>query len=159
MAAYEVDCLFQRGIGIDWASATGERETQLLTILFNERLERHSDLPEDTIRHLKIAAAMMSLWGTNDPGEWISDDLFRESDLDLAGEARLMHACAHYQVRILEFRDARIKKVEISGAGIESCKVCQKHEGRKYRLDKVPRVPFQGCICDTWYQFTLLPCV
>jgi hypothetical protein len=152
VAAYEASRVFSRGLGMSWQEYDCNRDLNILEIIFTAQLSRHGNFDQETIRNMRLAAAMLHLWGTNNPSSWlpqtVNDDNLDEESLDLATEVRMILFHALHIIRLREIKDAGILRVEIlsSRAGDE-CFICQTDNGKKYSVDAAPVLPHEGCSC------------
>ena len=79
VANYEAEQVFSRGMGIDWKHYDHKREVQILNSIFNDKPEIVCLLGDAKLEPLRIAAAMMALWGESKAGKWLPLNLETES--------------------------------------------------------------------------------
>jgi len=108
-----------------------------------------SDCPPEFLDPLRIAAAMMELWGeagikrfVTIEGEWS----YRFGPDTIAYMMR-SHACF---LRSLEdIRQVGISNVRlISGRGDDDCEACRAVDDKPFTVDTVPEIPLVTCTCS-----------
>ena len=144
---YESRQVFPRGLGMDWNIYGRGSELRTLELIFNTCPARFAKLPSEKLTILRAAAGMLHIWGVSDASPWLND-LQLEGELwPAAVAARMVLFLAQHHQRVEEFRAAGFSKVVVYASDSDQCPECQKHAGKKYRLDKVPNVPFDRCTC------------
>ena len=117
----------------------------VLQIIFSAHLSRHAQFEENLIFNLRIGAAMMQLWGENDPRPWLecSSDQF-----DLVVESRMLLFHALEKTRLKQIKDVGIRWVSVlSSRNGDECSICQSDAGKKYSVNSAPILPHEGCTC------------
>lgn len=107
------------------------------------------DCPPEVLEPLRVAAAMMELWGTNT----IRDFVTIEGDLDYRFDAdaiaHMLHSHGCFLRSIQQFREAGISMVKLLGAhGPEDCAACRSVDGLSFTIDTVPELPLIACTCQ-----------
>jgi hypothetical protein len=143
----------KRGSGMgeqaDHQSGGSRATRRVLDLIFTQLLPRHAGLDEPTMLSIHTAAAMMELWGTNDPRPWLAADP-RPEQVDRSTEARMLLSGAWQKFRIEEMQRAGIKRAEILPPSDEDvCPACRAHGGRVYSIEELPELPCEGCSCET----------
>ncbi len=148
IGAYEASRVFPRGVGIDWQRYDCSHDLSVLQIIFTAHLSRHARFGEDTMLNLRLAAAMIHLWGTNDPSPWLPDNSGDDKTV-LVTEARMLLFHALNRVRLQEMKEAGIRRVKIlSPRNSDDCPTCRSNDGKTYPIDGVPILPHEGCTCE-----------
>jgi len=156
VAAYEKTRLIPRGLGIDWQNYEISHDLLILETLFAAQLPRHSEFKLETMARVREAAAMIHLWGTNNPSPWLPEDVV-ESQIDWGVKARMLLFHALERVRLQDMKDAGAKRVEVLTSGsVLVCPVCRADEGKTYPLDDAPSLPHQTCTCEEGCACTLV---
>lgn len=150
VAQFESMQVFQRGMGIDWNNYDGSKEIEGLKSIFITTPSILQDIDKNAIDQLRIATAMMYLWGVNTAQKWLPKDLDAGIHLDSEVACRMFLFHARHLNNITTYKNAikegvMFKSFQISTAN-DSCPECQKIARRKYRsLDDVPELPYSKC--------------
>lgn len=148
VAQYEAEQVFPRGIGIDWSDPDQSRTVALTEGIFQARPTQVHGFDDESLERLRIAAAMMSLWGTSRPGTWLDVSKLSGSQFDGESAARMLIFSSLFVQDIARYREMGVKEVQILGTNDgTSCEACQKISGMVYRLDEVPSLPYAKCTC------------
>ena len=155
---HERDCVFPRGIGVDWKNRDTAADVEVLKTIFQRIPDILKDIERTRLDAIRVSAAMMHLWGTSRVRQWLPDGFetgFR-LNADIASRMLVAHAFCLRQIK--EYRESRVVKVvEILGAG-DSCPECQQICGRKYALNKVPELPYSKCTSELGCRCDVIPC-
>lgn len=147
LATYESSQVFPRGMGMNWDDAAPQLTNKLGTI-FREvptMLNRESD---DAISHLKLAAGMMELFGTGRARKWLPHNIQLRHDIDPEAAARMFVFHARHLERLAQLKEAGFRKVKVIGLSDSShCANCQKINGRTYKIENAPELPYPQCSC------------
>ena len=109
-----------------------------------------SDCPQDLLAPLRIAAAMMELWGTSNIRQFVTVEGEIDYRLDEEGIAHSLHSHAVFLSRIESMRLAGIKRVKVLGTGDPGdCEACRAVDGRAHNMDDVPELPLAECRCES----------
>jgi len=156
--------LFPGTIGIDWqdpksVSAITTYDISALEIIFTSNPKILKNINKEWMEYLRLKAAMGYL-GAGLSSSVLPPNLETESVMNIATAARMIIFHARNQVHLAQFREFGCKSVEISTAndGV-TCEACQKIGERKYRIDKVPELPYEKCTSDTGCRCTFLPVI
>jgi len=111
-----------------------------------------ADCPPKILEPLRIAAAMMILWGTSNIREFVTIE--GESTYRFVPEAIALilftHGCILH--RLEEMRGLGITRVQLVGSGLEEdCEACRAANGAIFNIDDVPELPLVNCRCKTGY--------
>ena len=154
VATFEAEQVFSRGIGIDWEHHNPAHDVAMLKVIFQASPKILSSLNDEQMKHLRIAAGMMYLWGTDRAEDWLPDDFETDLIMDNDTAARMILFYISHQRNIAQYRAAGVRKVEIL-ATENSCMACKELAKKKYRIDEVPELPYEkctsemGCRCTT----------
>ena len=156
--------LFPGTIGIDWQnpktiSAITKDNILALKRIFRSNPKILKDINKECLEYLRLKAAMEYL-GAGLSSSVLPPNLETGLVMNIATAARMIRFHARNQVRLAQFRELGCKSVEISTAndGV-TCEACQKIENRKYRIDKVPELPYEKCTSDKGCRCTFLPVI
>lgn len=159
VAAFEQTQVFPRGMGMNWGDPElPERLGDEIKRIFEVRPSILRDMPDDRWETVRIAAAMMELWGTNSARAWLPKGFDTGTRFDPSTAARmvLFHVC---HLRTLkhcqEMGDKRVN-ILTAGAG-SSCDRCLEMEGKKFPLEKVPELPHPECEHELGCRCLIIP--
>lgn len=145
VAAYEAKQVFARGVGMDWENHDASDDVAMLDTIFSGRPKILKELDDEELSHLRIAAGMSLLWGTSRAKSgWLPEDFSTGLHFSNATAARMLNFYAYHR-RDLEHYRGYTKTVEIVTLEDSSCDACQQLTGKRYRLDKVPELPYEKC--------------
>jgi hypothetical protein len=149
MAQFEASQVFPRGVGIDWKNYNVESEVTLLKAIFGRVPGILKGIDKTRLDRLRLAAAMMELWGTTTVEGWLPDDFETGSYLDCDTSCRMLLFHAQHLRRMADYREARVKTVKVSSVNDgDTCSECQTISGKKFRLDNTPELPYAKCTCE-----------
>ena len=135
--------LLESNAGIDVASQ--ENNLDVLQEIFAAHLSRHAQFEENIIFNLRVGAAMMHLWGVNDPRPWLNCN---NNQFDSVIESRMLLFYALEKFRRKQMKSAGIHQVKILSSGNDDdCPICRSDEGKSYSIDAAPVLPHEGCSC------------
>lgn len=144
VAAYEAQQVFPRGLGIDWRSHDAAVDVRLLTNLQRATPAILSDLSEQDMDALRVATAMMHLWGMGGAKHWLPEGFVGSPRFGHDTAARMLLFYQKHQQEICKLRRIGIKHVRILGCP-NSCDFCRGWAEKRLRLDEVPELPHAGC--------------
>jgi len=145
VAHYESHQVFSRGIGMNWATYGNGSEFRVLQLLFSRCPAQIRHYPPDRILMLRIAAGMIHLWGLSNPSPWLLPFQADPWPPEVAARMLLFYA-QHFQ-RVEELKAARMTRAVVMGCDLDQCPECRKQDGKVYRFDKLPDIPFAKCTC------------
>jgi hypothetical protein len=123
-----------------------ENNIEVLQIIFAAQLSRHTSFEENIIFNLRVCAAMMHLWGVNDPRPWLD---YNYSQFDSAVESRMLLFYALEIIRRKQMKSAGIRRVKILSSGNnDDCPTCRSDEGKSYSIDAAPVLPLRAVLVD-----------
>ena len=146
--------MFPRGINVDWKHHNPAHDVAMLKVMFQAKPKILSSLNDEQMGHLRLAAGMMYLWGTNQAKNWLPDDFETDLIMDNDAAARMILFYASHLRSIAQYRAAGVKTVEILATD-DSCAACKKLARKKYKINEVPELPYEkctsevGCRCTT----------
>ncbi len=160
VADYEAAQVFPRGIGIDWNKYDTNADVRSLEVIFNETPGILKGMQQAQLQKLRVAAAMMHLWGTNRARPWLPDGFETGIHLDADSATSMIVSYCWYKKHLAEYKKRGLKTVEVSGANDkDTCSECRQISGKKYPLDKVPELPCPKCTCTLGCGCQVLPVV
>lgn len=146
---YEASQVFPRGLGIDWKNYDVESEVELLKAIFERTPGILKHIEENRLSELRLAAAMMQLWGTNTARRWLADDFETGIRLDSDAACRMLIFHAVYLRKMANYEEVGFKTIEINSVNDGStCAQCRKINGKKYKIGTVPELPYVKCTSD-----------
>jgi SAP domain len=157
LAQYEASQVFSRGLGIDWKNYNVVSGVESLKTIFERTPGILKDIEENQLNKLRLAAAMMQLWGTNTARRWLPDDFKTDIHLDSDAACRMFVFHAAYLRNMVSYKEAGFKTIEVSSVGDgNTCTECQKINGKKYKVESVPELPYAKCTCDIGCRCTII---
>ena len=110
------------------------------------------DCPPEYLAPLRIAAAMMELWGTNNIRHFVRIEGEIDYRLDEEGIAHSLHSHACFLARIQSIGEAGIGRVKLLGSGDPTdCDACCAAHDQVYDIADVPELPLADCRCESGY--------
>jgi hypothetical protein len=106
------------------------------------------DCPKEVLEPLRVAAAMMELWGTNSIRDFVTIEgqLDYRFGFDAIAHMLNLHGC--FLQKIEDLRNAGISKVQlIGGHGPNDCEACRAADESLFTVETVPELPLVGCTC------------
>ncbi len=159
VAHFEVEQVFPRGLGIDWEHHDPTGDVAKLEFIFKTKPAILKQINEGALDAVRVGAGMMALWGTNSARKWLPVDLETGLVFDDDTATRMFLFLAIHQANLVSYRQSGVvKSVEILSAP-NSCDTCKGLSGKKYRLDKVPELPYEHCTHSMGCRCTLIPVV
>lgn len=70
--------------------------------------------------------------------------------------ARMFLFYISHKETLQRYRKNGVKRIQILTAGSESCKECQKLDGKIYQIDKMIELPYENCTCDLGCRCTIV---
>lgn len=138
VAAYEVEQVFSRGIGLDWKHYDPSHNVEMLKTLFESKPRIVAQLGDERLEALRIGAAMMALWGTNMAEEWLPTDL--ETGLPFGNDAVARNVLDYAQNRATLLglkKQGMVKRVKVcSSRDDRTCEKCKSLDGKVFTIDE-----------------------
>ena len=146
--AFEAIQIFSRGIGVDWGTINVNEYAANVSAVMFSRPKIVRSLEEAEFKELAIGAAMIELLGESKASKWVSEPLKEKiialDSLDVDTRALMMLFQASNDAEMEGLRSAGVKHVKVIGAS-DSCPTCQKMNGKRFTLAKVPNLPHDDC--------------
>jgi len=173
-ASFEAEQVFPRAIlssDGDWRNPEVNRkfwqkfdpaeDMEILQIMFSSNPKILRNLNIGCLEHLRLAAGVMYLWGARDvKKDLLPADLETGLVMNGISAARMIMYHARNQVRLAQYREWGCKSVEIlTGNDVWTCEACKKIGDKKYKIDKVPELPYEKCTCDVGCRCSFLPVI
>ena len=158
IAAYENEQVFKRGMGIDWKHYNPNQDVEVLNRVFGSKPKNLAQLDDNKTETLRIATAMMLLWGIDSPEKWLPDNFETGLPFDNDVASRMLFSQAQNQTTLGQYRDLGVGYVEILATS-ESCDSCIILEGKRYKASKAPILPNPNCTHPMGCRCVYLPCV
>jgi hypothetical protein len=146
VAEYERSRLFARGIGMDWNRYPSMEVDELQTI-FSEIPGIVSGLNPEAAQPLRIAAAMMLLWGERAPAPtWgaLETPTGLQMSPDVVARMFVFYAWHKQQLRPSPYVTWRSATIHIAGDD-RTCDACRAISGREYPIERLPELPLPTC--------------
>jgi hypothetical protein len=150
VSRFEASQVFARGMGIDWATHSPDRDIAVLAYIFNSRPKILAKVSDEHLQQLRLAAGAMYVWGTNRTAGMVPLDFATGLVMDNDAAARMCEFYALHRVELDEWRQTGfIKSATISVANDGCCcPACQKLQGKRYRIDQLPELPYEKCTSE-----------
>ncbi len=158
VAGLEAEQVFPRGIGIDWKRHNPNHDIEMLKTIFESKPKILVRLGNEKLEALRIAAAMMALWGENRAKKWLPDDFETALPFDNDTTARMFLFYAQHRATLEQNRSEGLKHVEVLPAP-DSCESCKKLAGKHYKLNEAPELPNEHCTHKMGCRCTYLPVI
>ena len=108
-------------------------------------------LPE-VLEPLRIAAAMMELWGTNNIRQFATIEGQLDYRFGFDAIAHMLHTHGCFLRSLDDFHRAGISHVKLLGThGSHDCEACRAANEKSFPISKVPEIPLISCTCDDKY--------
>ena len=148
IADYEAAQVFPRGMNMDWKKYNSQRDLQMLSVIFEKTPKILIKVSKENLQYLRIAAALMYLWGTNDAKKWLPQDFNAGLAMDTDASARMLVFHSYHLTNLARDKSMGIKRVKILGANDgRTCKACKAIVGKTFSIDKAPELPNPECTC------------
>ncbi len=158
VAGYETEQVFSRGIGIDWKHYNPNHNMEILNTIFESRPKILVRLGNEKLEALRIAAAMMELWGENRAKKWLPVDFETGLPFDNDTTARMFLFHGEKRATLERYRSGGLEYVEILAVS-DSCESCKKLASKRYKLDEAPELPNPNCTHKMGCRCCFLPVV
>ncbi len=155
VAQYEAAQVFPRGLGIDWKEYKVESDAESLRAIYGKAPGILMGMG-DQLRDLRPAAAMMLLWGESTARQWLRDGFETGIRLDAETAARMLVSRGIHVRKLQQGRSAGVKRVEVLVTTGYACFECQAINGKKYRLESAPELPYPKCTSGLGCRCTFL---
>jgi len=137
---------------------TSQHRIKMLNTIFESNPPKIiAPIGDEKLEALRIAAAMMTLWGENKAKKWLPDDFETGLPFDYDTVVRMINFQAVHQRTLELYRSEGLKHVEILPA-FDSCESCRKLAGT-YKLNEAPELPNEHCTDKMGCRCTYLPVI
>lgn len=145
VATYEAEQPEPRGMGIDWKHYNPERDCAVLRAIFSDIPAILRGVTQSAIETLRVAAAMMFLWGRKPRRTWLP--LHYETGIDLDGDdaARMIMFYGQNQHSLAQYAEERVVDAVRVSACPGHCWACGKMNGKSFALSEAPELPHPNC--------------
>ena len=146
VAAYGAEQITPRGIGMDWKHHNPNHDIEMLKTIFERKpkILVHLGIKNDKLETLRIAAAMMLLWGAANAKKWLPADFEIDSPIEYNVVVRMIAFSGTHQSTLERYRNEGIKYVEVL-TPLDSCEFCKKLAGRHFKINEAPELPYEHC--------------
>ncbi len=145
------------GIGANSANCDISPDVEVLQTIFTGQIKRQAAFDQEVMAGIRLAAAMMHLWGTNNARRCLPKGAGRQ-EIDWTVEARMLLFYALGKSRIQAMKRAGIKRVKFLASGNQDdCPTCRSDSGRVFPIDSIPTLPHERCTCETGCRCAALP--
>lgn len=149
VSSYEAKQVFSRGLNIDWKNHDPGCDVPGLESIFGSKPKILARLDQGKLGPLRLAAGMMSLWGTNKARAWLPAGFETGLAMDSDSAARMLLFHARHQANLEKYRKWGIKSVEILTANDRlHCEACRKLDAKTFELSEVPELPYEKCTSE-----------
>ena len=158
VATYENEQVFTRGMGTDWKHYNADHDVEVLSRVFGSKPKIMAQLSNDKTETLRIATAMMLLWGVDSPEKWLPDGFETELPFDNDIASRMLSSQAENQAQLQSYHEDGISSYVEILATPESCDSCKRLEGKRYKLSNALELPNPNCTHEMGCRCVYLPC-
>jgi len=143
---------------MDWGDYLSKEGMNRIRDIFDKTPRILKGIDKDCLEKLRPLAAMMYIWGDKSVRSWETENMETGIHLDADVVARMLIFHAHNLNEIEEARSlAGFKTVEVLDARDENvCPACREISGKKYKIEKVPEVPYPECTSDMGCRCTII---
>jgi hypothetical protein len=111
-----------------------------------------SDCSPTVLEPLRIAAAMMELWGESSIQRFVTIEGELHYRFGADAIAFMLHSHGNFLRSMGEFQRVGISRVKLLSAhGPDDCPACRAADGKKFTIDSVPELPLAECTCEDRY--------
>jgi hypothetical protein len=146
VAAFESEQVFPRGIGIDWNHYNPNHDIEILKTIFENKPPKIIvRLGKEKLEAIRIAGAMMALWGENKAEKWLPENFETNMPFDYDTVVRMMNFYAQHKAELeADRKSGVVKGFKIVSSG-DSCESCKKLNGKCFSFNDVPELPYEHC--------------
>ena len=157
VAQFEAIQPFSRGMGVNWKNHDPSDDVVALSVIMERTPKVLASDDPSGLAPIRIAAGMMYLWGVSRAVPWLPPSENLDAVVEQTQKARVLVAHAQFSSSIRGYKRSGTKGAEIIGGG--SCPACKRIQGKKYKLDSVPELPYAGCTAEGGCRCTIVPVV
>jgi hypothetical protein len=134
------------------AGAGDVSSMRILELILTRTPALFANYPPTVLQPIRIAAALMELWGTNTIPDLVKNEDMPDQRFSPQAIGHMLHSHACFLKKIEEFRAVGIKRVEFIGSNDPTdCQACQEADGESYTTEGVPELPLVDCQCKSPY--------
>lgn len=149
VAEYEQRQVEPRGLGMNWRRYPGDRDLEILKLIFERTPRLLASLPGATLAALRPHAAMMLLWGMGDLAECGHNGLEHTLHLEPSAAARMLLFHASSLQTLADYRALRVRRVTLCAVGdADTCDACASRDGKTFAIEHAPELPLELCTCQ-----------
>jgi hypothetical protein len=138
---------------------TSQHRIEMLNTIFESKPPKIiARLGNEKLEAVRIAAAMMALWGENKAKKWLPADFETGLPFDNDTVVRMINFYATHRATLEQYRSEGLKHIEVLPAP-DSCESCKKLAGKHYRLAEAPELPYENCTHKMGCRCCYLPVV
>jgi len=116
-----------------------------------------ADCPEHILAPLRIATALMVLWGVSSIRRFITVEGDYGYRYPAEAVAHLLSSHASYLFRLAQMAEVGIQNVQILHADLpDECAVCRNISRRRFSIAEVPELPLIDCTCPDYCKCVLI---
>jgi hypothetical protein len=116
-----------------------------------------ADCPKHILGPLRIATALMILWGVSTIRRFIAVEGHYTYRYSAEAVAHSLSSHAAYLCRLAQIRETGLRNVQILRADLpEDCAVCRHTSERHFTVDDVPELPLIDCTCPDYCKCVLI---
>ncbi len=147
--AFERTQVFKRGMNMDWSDSESSSFVEQIEYVLGNRPAILDGVSDEALSQLRLAVAMMHLWGVTESQKWLPADFRTGIDFDNETAARMMLFSASFQRELGQFRKIGVGKVIVLACDDHTCcAACREISGRTFTIDAVPELPYPKCVCE-----------
>lgn len=111
-----------------------------------------ADCPSEVLEPLRIAAAMLELWGESSIRRFVTIEGELDYRFGTDAIAQMLHSHGCFLRSLEDFRRVGISRVSLLGPhSSDDCAACRAADGMKCTVDSVPQLPLSDCTCENRY--------
>jgi hypothetical protein len=149
-ASLAVSSYLSQQVFPSWKDNDTALDEKVIQSIFDRTPKAVSHLPEETLDSLRIAAAMMRLWGTNKGKHWLPVDVCQTLSVDPEIVLRSFLFAGLGDSQLDNYRRISDGVIGVRIAvqircTIDSCEACKSVAYKTYSLDNAPSLPIDDC--------------
>lgn len=160
---FEAKQPFPRWIWIDWknySKSMYSSDLEVLNLIFNSKPLVLKNIEWLLYQKVRLWSALSYLWWSSSATQYFSkEDVseFKNSNIDFEKLCRLLF---FYSKDVYDKKNwsesGFVKSVEILWGGKSCCDYCKEMNGKIFKIDEVPELPFEKCSSVNWCKCSLL---
>lgn len=149
VAEFESTQLFPRGLGVDWSHYDASHDASIIQDIYGRIPDLLKLVRPSSLAHLRSAAAMMHLWGTNHLPEAFPEGLDTGLRLDNSTAARMLLFHAVHLGEMQRYRETSVKSLRLlSAEDVRNCEACKALSSKVFLLRQAPQLPYSQCTSE-----------